>query len=120
MKKKIIIVVVILVVLFITYKIYKNYQRKRDIQAVQTQMSIEQTNGNGLFSYFTNLFNSNNSESDGVSQEEALEVSKTIANLLELDTETTNTEANILIQELFTNGWEYVRYNEVRAVATTT
>lgn len=102
----------ILVVLFVVYN-----RRKRDqISALESE--VQQTNANGLFGYLTNIFNQTTGGSSGssMSEGEALEYSKRIADLKETGAESAEIEANSLIQELAVNGWQYIGWNQVKAI----
>lgn len=115
MKKKIIIAVVILVVIIIVISLYNRNKRKKELALANSQFQVENTNGAGLIGYLTGIFNGNSSGS-GMSEEQALEVSKEISNLYDQESESGDSQAVSLTQQLFTNGWTYVGYNQVTPI----
>jgi hypothetical protein len=114
MSKKVIILVIILVVAVIGFAMW-NKKKKRDLAIAQS--SAEQTNANGLFGYLGTVWDATTGGGSKVmSESEAKEISKRIADLKETGAESAEIQAQSLVQELSVNGWSYIGYNQVEAI----
>lgn len=108
----IVIVAIIAVILIVR----RNRQRQIQQMAALQQQS-QQTTGSGFIGYLTNLFNKNQTGSGTMSENEAKAISQKIADYYETETEEGKKQAETLIQELYSNGWQYIGYNQVELVA---
>jgi predicted negative regulator of RcsB-dependent stress response len=111
--KKLVIILVVVVIAIIVYMAWKNSQ-KRNLQVTQAN---EQTNANGLFGYLGTIWEqTTGGTSKKMTESEAKEVSKRIADLKETGSESDGLESDSLIQELAAQGWSYIGYNQVKAI----
>lgn len=116
MSKKIIIILVLIVVAAIGIAVYNSWNRKKNAELAVAQFQQETTSGSGLLGYFTNLWNKNQSDG-GLSMDEAKDVSKQIADLMEIESEDATKQAQTLIADLYAKGWTYNGYNDVTPVS---
>lgn len=113
MKKIVIIILISITLLAIFYFVSKNMANKKD--DMQSEIDAQNTNGSGFLQNLTNLYNS--ITKNELTLQEAIEVSKEISNLFELNNEKSTIQANELKSDLALKGYTYVAYGEVEKIA---
>ena len=116
MTKKVIIIVVILVLVVLAVRWYNNYNRRQQLAINQQNFANNNTTATGLFGSLTDLWNSRNSADTGISEMEAEEISKKIADSMELGNEEGTAMANKLKADLYAGGWNYIDYGKVERI----
>jgi len=104
------IVIIVIAVIIIASAIRRQQLRQAQLNA-QNQYNQTNTTGAGLIGQIGGLFGGGESNTN-YSENEAKEISKQIADLLEGSPQQQST-ANQLIADLEANGWKYEGYNMV-------
>jgi len=111
--KKLIIFIVIAVVAVIIFMQVK----KMNAAKINANNNTSNTTANGLFGYLGEVWSqTTGTGSANLSEGEAKEISKKIADLKETESDANILQANNLITELSTKGWSYIGYNQVQAI----
>ncbi len=117
--KKWIYIAIAIVVILVLISAY-NKHRQRQITAANLQAYQQaNTTPNGLFGQLGSIWD--NFKGDGnskLSESEAKEMSKKIADLIETESADNIALANTLKAELQTGGWNYIGWNSVSALMT--
>jgi len=111
--KRVIIIGLIAVALFFVVRYF--WKRSQNTAAKAQAPANQMTTGAGLIGWIKGLVdkNDNPASTTQITEAEAKEISKQIADLLETENSDNIAQANALVASLEEQGWKYVSYNNV-------